>query len=896
ENIQFVSAGVPVGVFQAKMKGRLRGSWTFKPAFPQRGRQIGLSVATAGKQLAPFVIGGWNPSRSETMSCGHSQGRICVPGFEVFEMIMIRNHDLSLVFLSIVIATFASFTSLSLASRVRASNGWMRRFWLTAASIALGGGIWAMHFIGMLAFSMPGMELSFEFFLTLLSLAIAIAFTGAGFAVLNWEMPSTKQVLAAGLLMGSGIVAMHYLGMAAMRMTGTLSYDRTWIALSILIAISAATTGVWLAAHEQAFRHRAVASGVMGLAIAGMHYAGMNAAVFTAEHVAHERAGVGQSSLAMLISMITVLILALALGAAWLERLLNGFERREARIALRLKVADVLRAPVPEQSLEELVALMGAHFRVCRAGYGQLDPTNDVFDYNVCWTDGTVPPLLGRFPAGAFGVKIVAALAAGQTVAIQDLQTAELSDELRTGDTARELETRAILVVPFVHKGHLRTIVYLNSREPRSWHREDVAFMEEIAERTRWVVERAAVEEELRQLNLTLEARVEARTSELREAQDALLQSQKMEAVGQLVSGLAHDFNNVLGAIVGAFDLIRRRPDDPDRVKRFAEAGLQASERGSKLTGQLLAFSRSQRIQVKPLFVCDVINEIRDLLVRTLGRMIRLEFELNPAPVAVLADPTQVEMMVLNLAINGRDAMPEGGVLKISTEVVDILSDREVDEGQYVEISVTDTGIGMDEVTLRRAMEPFFTTKPVGMGTGLGLSQIYGSARQAGGTVRIQSYPGAGTTVRVLLPCTKQTPESNHNAYSTFEARTDHAPLIILLVDDDLELRSLLVSALQSQGHQVHEASDGIAALATLETVRPDIAVIDFAMPIMNGAELARRIAEQFPELPIIFASGYADTDAIESAVGSDAIMIRKPFRVDELLSALSRGVALRNK
>ncbi len=172
------------------------------------------------------------------------------------------------------------------------------------------------------------------------------------------------------------------------------------------------------------------------------------------------------------------------------------------------------------------------------------------------------------------------------------------------------------------------------------------------------------MEEQLRELNATLETRVQARTAELREARDALLQSQKMEAIGQLVSGLAHDFNNVLGAIAGSFELIQRRADDVDRVRRFAETGLHASERRAKLTAQLLAFSRSQRIQLQPLYVCDVIETLRDMLARTLGPMIALEVQLNPTPIPVLADPTQVEMMVLNLAINARDAMPNGGALK----------------------------------------------------------------------------------------------------------------------------------------------------------------------------------------------------------------------------------------
>lgn len=808
-------------------------------------------------------------------------------------MVMTGTHDAYLVLLSILIAMFASFTALSLANRIRASRGWMRRVWLAAAALALGGGIWSMHFVAMLAFSMPGMEMSYDLWLTLLSLVIALLFTAAGFAVIRWDSVSAPRIAAAGLLMGSGVVAMHYLGMAAMRMPATLSYERTWVAISILVAIGAASAAVWLAARDQKLWHRLVASGVMGMAIAGMHYAGMRAAVFTASgamDMAQGGASVGQTNLAILISAFTVVILLMALGAARLERLFHGLARREERSALRLKIADVLREHDTGQALAEVAALVGAHFRASRTGYGNLDPAEDIFDYEVCWTDGSVQPLLGRFPASAFGVRIVAALSAGETVAIDDLLRSPLSDEALTRQTARDADTRAILVVPFVREGRLRTIVYLNDRMPRAWHREDVAFMQEIAERTRLVIERAAVEEQLRELNATLEIRVEARTRELRETQEALLQSQKMEAVGQLVAGLAHDFNNVLGAIVGAFELMRRRAEEPERVRHFADAGLQAADRGAKLTAQLLAFSRSQRIQLQPLFVCDVIDSLRELIARTVGPMIALEIELNPAPVPVLADATQVEMMLLNLAINARDAMPTGGILTIATHARAIAGDRELADGAYVEVAVRDTGMGMDADTLRRAMEPFFTTKPIGKGTGLGLSQIYGSVRQAGGTVRIDSVPDEGTVVRVLLPCTDRRPAPVTSGRSPAAARRAREAAI-LLVDDDEDLRHVLASALMTQGYQVTEAEDGPAALTALEAGTPDLAVIDYAMPGMTGAELAQRISAQWPALPIIFASGFSDTAAVEAAMGGGAVMLRKPFRVDELLDAVETAL-----
>lgn len=376
----------------------------------------------------------------------------------------------------------------------------------------------------------------------------------------------------------------------------------------------------------------------------------------------------------------------------------------------------------------------------------------------------------------------------------------------------------------------------------------------------------------------------------LAETEEALRQSQKMEAVGQLVSGLAHDFNNVLGAVIAAFEMIGRPGQSPERVARFAEAGTQAAKRGARLTSQLLAFSRNQRMELKPLYVCDVIEAVADLLRRTLGPMVELEFGLNPRPVPVLADATQVEMTILNLALNARDAMPNGGKLYIGTRARSIDDDLELPAGDYVEVEVRDTGTGMDQETLRRAIDPFFTTKPVGKGTGLGLAQVYGSTRQAGGTIRIESKLQQGTTVRIYYPRTDQPVQSLPAERQRVEAKVGSAGTV-LLVDDDNDLRGVLAGALATLGYEVEEAIDGPSAIEAIEKCRPDALVADFAMPGMNGAEVAKAARERWPGLPIVLASGYADTDAIEQAIGKDGTLLRKPFHIDELLEAVRVAV-----
>lgn len=797
-------------------------------------------------------------------------------------------HNGWLVVLALIVAVCASYTSLDLGRRSRHSAVAMRKYWLGAASLALGGGIWAMHFVAMLAFQMPGMSMSYDAALTALSFALAVGFTGLGFATFSQDAVTLPRLVMAGALMALGIVAMHYVGMAAMQVSAHVAYNVRWVLLSIFIAITAAIASLLLASKDHSLPVQAVAACFMGLAISGMHFAGMKAATFHAvAHLDGTGVSVRQGYLAIGVGLLTCLILGLGTAAARLDAFVHTTARRASRVALRLEIADVLRNSGERSALDQVAMLMGKHFGVSRTGYGLLDRVADEFDYEVCWTDGTVPPLLGRYPAKAFGEKIVTALSNGATVAIGNLFEDELSSEPATHATATDVDTRAILVVPFVRDGALLSIVYLNCRNKRSWHSDDVAFMEELAERTRLVIERDDALRRLRSMNAELETRVEERTCELREAQQALLQSQKMEAVGQLAAGLAHDFNNVLSGAMGALELIARKPADIDRVTRYANAGIEALARGSRLTGQLLSFSRLQAINLKPVVICEVIEGLTELLKGTVGPMIDLRFELNPNPVSVVGDTTQLEMMVLNLAINARDAMASGGTLTIATRVMNINADHELEDGEYVELAVTDTGHGMDEETLRRATEPFFTTKPVGKGTGLGLAQIYASARKAGGTVRLESLLGQGTVVRVYLRRALLTDcEASRGEPAEPVAL---APLRIAVLDDDTGCLETLCEMLTDEGHSVRAFSSAKDLLAGIESDGADLFILDYAMPEMNGAAVAQKIRERLPAVPIIFATGYADSDDMMRVIGADAAVLEKPVTCAKLKLVLEK-------
>jgi PAS domain S-box-containing protein len=396
---------------------------------------------------------------------------------------------------------------------------------------------------------------------------------------------------------------------------------------------------------------------------------------------------------------------------------------------------------------------------------------------------------------------------------------------------------------------------------------------------------------EAKEAELALQREVEERTAELSEAQDQLRQSQKMEALGQLTGGIAHDFNNLLTVVVGGLDLIAKQVQD-ERLLRFATNALSAAERGARLTAQLLAFSRVQRLEVKPTYVAPLIEEMRPLLRNVLGPGIEKKFDLDPHLTPVLADPTQLEVAVLNLAINARDAMPDGGTLTISSRRRRIGNDPELDPGTYVELSIADTGAGMAPEVLARAFEPFFTTKEVGKGTGLGLSMVYGMARQCGGGVKIESEPGSGTVVRLYFRRADRDAEVPASGGRTGdELRRARGAATVLVIDDDADVRHFIAAGLEEYGHEVIEAADGAEGVEKFGANMPDLVIIDYIMPGLSGAEVADHILATRPDQPILFVSGYNETDAIRRAAPG-ATILAKPFRVSVLEDAVRAALA----
>lgn len=413
----------------------------------------------------------------------------------------------------------------------------------------------------------------------------------------------------------------------------------------------------------------------------------------------------------------------------------------------------------------------------------------------------------------------------------------------------------------------------------------------------REITERRRAEEALRQFNETLEARVEARTAELEHVHEVLRQAQKMEAIGQLTGGIAHDFNNLLQGIVGSLEMARRRLGQgrTTELPRHVDAAIDSAQRAASLTHRLLAYSRRQPLAPKTIDLNRLVDSLDDLLQRTLGETIRIRKVLADDLWLTQCDLHQIESSILNLAINARDAMPDGGTLTIETGNVQFGAQEAADEmqvagGDYVCLTVTDTGCGMPPDVIARAFDPFFTTKPIGQGTGLGLSMVYGFARQSEGHTEIKSAPDVGTSVAVFLP--RQHAMQLPEGVVELPQQVPH-PLrggSVLLVEDEPTVRSVVANVLQDMGYKVLQAHDGPTGLAVLETgVQLELLVTDVGLPGLNGRQLADLARTRQPELKVLFMTGYAEHALMNgNFIGEGLELITKPFSIE----ALARQVA----
>ena len=609
------------------------------------------------------------------------------------------SHDPVLVALSVLIAALSSYTALDLATRMRAASGFISLGWLAAAAVAMGGGIWSMHFVAMLAFSLPGVDISYDPLRTLLSLALPILVAAVAFVVVSQR---SNALIVAGIGMGLAISGMHYTGMSAMRMAAFIHYDPAWVVLSIVIAIGASIIALRLAFHMTSVLERISAGVVMGLAISGMHYAAMQGSSFVLTEAVAERAAsgtVGQAPLAFLIGGTTIVVLMIGLVAAVYDRASAERAGREAE-ALRRS----------EERFRLLVEGVADH------AIFMLDPEGRVANWN-----------LGASRLIGYGDDIVG-MHYGVLHTDEDrdagIPDALLVDARREGKSEGEGWR--------VRKDGSRFWAEATIRAVRNERGEIIGF----AKIVRDVTERRLAQQALER------------------TRDALAISQKMETVGQLTGGVAHDVNNLIGVITIYLKTLTSELDLTDAQREDAEKIRAATARAGRLTRQLLKFGRRGDLAAEIFDPDGLVEDVFDAVRTVENENVEFVHQAAAEPVTVRMPQTDFEQMLLNLVTNACDAMPDGGTVSLTTEIVDrdARDAGSLPPGRYVSIEVADTGTGMTDDVARTAFEPFVTTRADGEGIGLGLAIVQRVAHDAGGDVSLVSSAGRGTRVRVLLP------------------------------------------------------------------------------------------------------------------------------------------------
>ena len=751
----------------------------------------------------------------------------------------VGSHDPALVALSILIAVAASYTALDLAGRVPPARGTVRNGWLAAAALVLGGGIWAMHFIAMLAMHV-GMPISYDPGLTILSFVVAVVATGialyaASHVAVGPKVVSNGRILLSGIFMGLGIVGMHYTGIAALRMPAVMTHDLVYVGASVVLAITASTVAIWLAFRRHSITQRAIAALALGFGIAGMHYVAMMGVTLAPHEGGHVPLdGLDTVDLVIVVTAATFTIFIAALLAAMYDRRFAVLAEREAAMWRESEERYRMlyrRTPLPLHS---------------------LDADGCIAQVSDRWLD-----MLGYRREEVVG--------------------RPLTDFMTPDSTRRRLEEHWPRLLG---TGELREAEYrLITRDGRVLDCVLSAVAEKDAEG---------------RLTKTLCGLIDV--TERRAAEEALRQAQKLEAVGQLTGGIAHDFNNLLAVVLGNLELATKRAPDDARLLALLDNAIQAAQRGAALTQRMLAFARRQDLQPEPVDVPDLVLGMAELLRRSIGPSVRIETRFPLGLPRARVDANQLELALLNLAVNARDAMPDGGTITIAAREETVgPSDDEADAGsfrpgRYFCLSVSDSGTGMDEETLARATEPFFTTKGVGKGTGLGLAMVHGLAAQSGGKLSLDSRLGQGTTATICLPIAEAI--AAPVAEPAMAAEDDDGVPAgetgkqrVLVVDDDPLVLSATAAMLEDLGCMVREASSGSEALALLEAGEGfDAVLTDQAMPGMTGVQLASAIAARWPALPVILGTGYAELPPDAKA---GMLRLGKPFSRETLRRAV---------
>lgn len=582
-------------------------------------------------------------------------------------------------------------------------------------------------------------------------------------------------------------------------------------------------------------------------------------------------------------------------------------ERRdaEARRDALIRLTDAIRqSNTAGKIADAAVRILGEALAVSRVGYGTINAATDTLHVEREWNAAGIQNLPDVLMLRDFG-SFIDDLKQGKFIAIDDV-----TQDLRTAIAADALIARsagAFVNVPVIERKHLIAVLYINHADKRSWSLEDMALISEFAERIKTATGRLRSElalreseTRLREINENLEAEVSARTRELMVAEEALRHSHKMEAVGQLTGGLAHDFNNLLAGIMGSLDLMRVKmaQGKTDGIERYINVALTSVNRAAALTHRLLAFSRRQTLDPKATDANRLVGGMEELIRRTIGPAVELEVIGAGGLWTILVDAPQLENALLNLCINARDAMPDGGRLTIETANKWLdgqwASERDLLPGQYVSLCVSDTGTGMTPEVISRAFDPFFTTKPLGEGTGLGLSMVYGFARQSGGQIRIYSEVGAGTTMCIYLPRFNEGASEFQQQDAPDVMQSGGSGEVVLVVDDEVAIRKLVVEVLNDAGYETLEAANGPDALQILQSnAKIDLLITDVGLPGgLNGRQVADGGRAVRPGLKILFITGYAENAVFGNGLLEPGMqLLTKPFTMETLSRRIRESI-----
>ncbi len=730
------------------------------------------------------------------------------------------------VALCMISAMAGSWTALDLFGRIHANIGRARSAWLIAAALAFGLSLWAADFEATLG-AQVGARGHYDPALVALALALAVGAAGLAFFVAAQRRGEMALTLAAGAILGAGVCLTHFVSLAGLRTVPVIGFEPLMVALSVLVSMAAAAAGLVAAGQAPSAKMRALAVAGLTLAIVGGHYAAIASLKLDLTALPGPADGVDSSGLAYAVACGAVYVLFLASIAALFDR------RFEALAAIEAKRNELQLRAILEQTPVGII--------VADAPGGEIRFANSEAEH-----------LMGH--------PLV-----GQPISQGNVPYGPIDEQGRR----RSAESSPLMRA--VRRG------YRTERLVQRYRRPDgaVVMLEMAAAPIRdtdgRVVQGATTFHDV--------------TAKLK-AEEALRQSQRMEGIGQLTGGVAHDFNNVLTAVLGSLSLAVRRVTDA-RAKEQIENAIQAAERGAKLTSQLLAFSRRQRLEPQSVDLNAMIERMGGLFSVTLGGLVKVEHELAVNLPPAVADPAQLELALLNLALNARDAMPRGGALRLSTSLVNLGAPAgpvEPEAGRYVAVTVCDNGPGMTADVAERAFEPFFTTKPQGRGSGLGLSQVLGLAKQLGGGVRLQTGEGEGVEATIYLPISMTA--SVNRPVEAPPLAPDGAK--VLVVDDDPDVRRFIVDLLLESGYSVSAADDGPSGLRTLNEQGPfDLVLLDFAMPGMTGTEVARSARALEPDQPILMMTGYLEHEGVLSELGAQP-MLQKPFDPSDLLFRVS--------